>query len=615
MAFITLSGTLLDPNGDLAVGDQIRFTHKSTTGETVQSAVSIITVNPAGTYSLPLQYGLVLVEYKDVRTQQFKNLGVATVNQDNPATSIPELLNALVPVSSAELIEFQGILADCVTAQVAAEAAQAAAEAAAATIDLINDLSQAYIFDTVALFKASLIAFPDGKTIHLNDRDADFAKITGTGAANTFNIIASTSVNQSIDLITISGGNLDIRAAGGLCDNVADDKPVIDVVRGLGLQPLIAKGLTSFVSYTTPEDMHSCTGEGFLRNALTSVDCSLVGGPNQKEDQRVPTPTGPSIRRQRTTTSDLEVFIDAGSTANGNGTQGNAFQSMNEAISMIPREIFHKVRLYIEDGDYSADEAWNLFNYFVTPRSDAGLRLIGHTPENPLVTDGLTTPSAVIFGDGASAATSNFVIGGLLGSDSDDVALEGVTINGRIQVYGSDFAFRSIDFKTGLGQFGQCIGGHSGKIKAALCDFSNCGAAANAIDGARFRFVACTGTNVTNLANVVNGSSLLIENSGGLISASGNPIYEGNSIIKIDGRYYTDGAGINGFSVGDLNNDLLRVFSSGLVDVAGAYRGGASAASDPGSQKFVLYMDPVSGDLKVQLNLGGVNKTFTLQAY
>ena len=140
MAFITLSGTLLDPNGDLAVGDQIRFTHKSTTGETVQSAVSIITVNPAGTYSLPLQYGLVLVEYKDVRTQQFKNLGVATVNSDNPATSIPELLNALVPVSSAELIEFQAILADCVTAQTAAESAATTAEAFAyqlTTTDLI----------------------------------------------------------------------------------------------------------------------------------------------------------------------------------------------------------------------------------------------------------------------------------------------------------------------------------------------------------------------------------------------------------------------------------------------------------------------------------------------
>jgi len=224
MAFITLSGTLLDPNGDLAVGDQIRFTHKSTTGETVESAVSLITVNPAGTYSLPLQYGLVLVEYKDVRTQQFKNLGVATVNSDNPATSIPELLNALVPVSSAELIEFQGILADCVTAQAASEASAAAAlvsenaaAASAATIDLINDLSQAYIFDTVAEYQASTIVFPVGKTIHLNDRDADFTKITGTGTANTFNIIASTSVNQSIDLVDIENP-----VAYGLLPNGSD---------------------------------------------------------------------------------------------------------------------------------------------------------------------------------------------------------------------------------------------------------------------------------------------------------------------------------------------------------------------------------------------------------
>mgnify|MGYP003639709154 CR=1 FL=1 len=131
MASITLAGTLLDPNGDLAVGDQVRFTHSSTTGQTVKGAVSVITINPSGTYTLPLQYGLVLVEYKDVRSTQFKNLGVATVNSTNTATSIPELLNALVPVSSAELIEFQAILADAVAAKVAAEAAKVAAEAAA----------------------------------------------------------------------------------------------------------------------------------------------------------------------------------------------------------------------------------------------------------------------------------------------------------------------------------------------------------------------------------------------------------------------------------------------------------------------------------------------------
>ena len=211
MANITLAGTLRDPNGDLAVGDKVRFTHKSTTGETVKSASSILTIDPTGVYSVDLEYGLVLVEYKDARSAQFENLGVATVNGTNPATTIPELLNALVPVSSAELIEFQAILADCVTAKVAAEAA-------AATLDLINDLSQAYIFDTVALFKASLIVFPDGKTIHLNDRGADFIKITGTGTGNNDNIISSAAVNQSISLI-MKDGVYPAISFGALFDN------------------------------------------------------------------------------------------------------------------------------------------------------------------------------------------------------------------------------------------------------------------------------------------------------------------------------------------------------------------------------------------------------------
>ena len=66
MASITLSGTLLEPSGGFAVGDEIRFTHKSTTGETVQSSTSIVTVDPIGAYSLDLQYGLVSVDYKDI---------------------------------------------------------------------------------------------------------------------------------------------------------------------------------------------------------------------------------------------------------------------------------------------------------------------------------------------------------------------------------------------------------------------------------------------------------------------------------------------------------------------------------------------------------------------
>tara|TARA_R110002096_G_scaffold38083_1_gene105519 strand:- start:202 stop:2538 length:2337 start_codon:yes stop_codon:yes gene_type:complete len=148
MAYITLAGTLKDPNGAVAVGDQIRFTHNSTTGETVKSSVSILTIEPSGVYSINLEYGLVLIEYKDIRSPGFKNLGVATVNATNPATSIPELLNAVVPVSSAELIEFQTILADCVAAKVAAAASASSVDTTVTIARSLNILNSQIIYST-----------------------------------------------------------------------------------------------------------------------------------------------------------------------------------------------------------------------------------------------------------------------------------------------------------------------------------------------------------------------------------------------------------------------------------------------------------------------------------
>lgn len=92
-------------------------------------------------------------------------------------------------------------------------------------VGAVNDLSQSYIFDTVAAFKASLIEFPDGKIIHLLDRGADFTKITGIGTANTFDIIASTGVNQSVVLIKDS--NTTAKAFGAVGDDITDDSDAI----------------------------------------------------------------------------------------------------------------------------------------------------------------------------------------------------------------------------------------------------------------------------------------------------------------------------------------------------------------------------------------------------
>ncbi len=117
--------------------------------------------------------------------------------------------------------------------------------------NLINDLSQAYTFDTVALFKASLIEFPDGKTIHLNDRGADFQKITGTGTGNDIDILASTSVNQSVQLPDTD--ELNAIALGGVEGGDFTAALIRAITIGSNSLDLngLAMDITSNIDYTT----------------------------------------------------------------------------------------------------------------------------------------------------------------------------------------------------------------------------------------------------------------------------------------------------------------------------------------------------------------------------
>lgn len=94
----------------------------------------------------------------------------------------------------------------------------------------INDLSQAYEFPTVAAYKAFTTAFPVGKVIKLLDRGAEFTVIAGTGTANTFNIIASDQVAQSINLTDVSNAT----AFGLLFDDSTDNATAIDLFISTG---------------------------------------------------------------------------------------------------------------------------------------------------------------------------------------------------------------------------------------------------------------------------------------------------------------------------------------------------------------------------------------------
>jgi hypothetical protein len=147
MASITLSGKLLEPGGFFAIGDKIRFTHETNTGKVVKSSKTEITIPTSGSYFIELQYGMVRIDYQDVKSSTYTRIASVTVNQDSTATTIPELLNSSVPPTDEQLLEFQELLQDCKdqvglaegfaedAAQSAEDAAQSAADAAQSAED------------------------------------------------------------------------------------------------------------------------------------------------------------------------------------------------------------------------------------------------------------------------------------------------------------------------------------------------------------------------------------------------------------------------------------------------------------------------------------------------
>ena len=153
--------------------------------------------------------------------------------------------------------------------------------------DLSQDLSQAYIFDTVALYQASTISFPVGKTIHLNDRQADFEIIAGTGTADGLGTIGNTNTTQSAvyneDIFTVKG-------FGAVGDGVTDDSsatqaavdasPEIDyhpVTAGVPHAPIKYVWFTNG-TYNVVSTPVSSAKIVYLFEAAEAVDATVLNG-------------------------------------------------------------------------------------------------------------------------------------------------------------------------------------------------------------------------------------------------------------------------------------------------------------------------------------------------
>ena len=75
MASKHFEGTLVEPIGDAASNDKLRFTHTSTTGQTIGGAQSVVKIDLNGDYSFDLEYGIIQVEYYSETANKWRIAG------------------------------------------------------------------------------------------------------------------------------------------------------------------------------------------------------------------------------------------------------------------------------------------------------------------------------------------------------------------------------------------------------------------------------------------------------------------------------------------------------------------------------------------------------------
>jgi hypothetical protein len=173
---------------------------------------------------------------------------------------------------------------------------------------IINDLSQACIFDTVALFKASTIVFPVGKTIHLNDRGADFELVTYNAAANGYDEIKNTASTQSIGLV--ANGVISAKSCGAVGDNATDSTGAAQAALAL------AKTLGTIVYFKGGDYLINgtlnTTGTGMFGDGRALTILKTSGSPAVLHEG------GLSSDRKFTSISHLQLLNNGGA---GNGIQ------------------------------------------------------------------------------------------------------------------------------------------------------------------------------------------------------------------------------------------------------------------------------------------------------
>lgn len=277
MASKNFSGVLRDPLGALASNDKYRFTHVSTTGEVIRGSTSYLTIGDDGVYNIDIEYGNVSIESYSELGKRWIAQGTTTINADTVATTLPALLNALVPASEPLLVELQALLADAEgaasDAQVSADRAETAAASSESASSAAVDAANLAASSADSASTSASVAKSSASTASSASTIATTAASEAEASANTASTGATTATDAA-DRAETAASELFKGTTNDLINGVAPALSVGDLITTNGFYAAGDGGGAQWVktaSTDTPSQTPAQLGDAKFTDAVGNV--------------------------------------------------------------------------------------------------------------------------------------------------------------------------------------------------------------------------------------------------------------------------------------------------------------------------------------------------------
>jgi len=350
-------------------------------------------------------------------------------------------------------------------------------------------------------------------------------------------------------------------------------------------------------------------------NDLTNVgaidaDSATVGNRWAREQAT------PQVAAPHATTEDLEIWVDTAGDDSNDGTETSPVRTLNEAMSRVPKNLYHNVTIYVNDGDYSADGVWYVVNHHGQAFGEDTLKIVGHHPDHPNHSD--TLPENVVIPTMNVAAT--------WGWGNEGVRIHGVEFDGGINAKTSQVIAQDCRFTGGQLGDGRLCRGYGYLLELHRCHFfdNNTGSPGDIVTsgkGATTLIKDCTASNVGRVGDI-RESILMIRRSQSVIdnADAGPRLNDRASRVFTDSDSMPSGTSIAAMETGDnfhryygaqaiwnlQSRMLLRSgdFELGDRGASISFRGGGSHAISASRSGLRIVMNDNDGSAKFNAPIG-----------